>query len=279
MPSLDTLFPRADLARAIQDGHVSAVAHPELPLTVYAYTRLCQYTAAWTPVTIRCRGLVVDDTDNQIGAWPFEKFFNAAEHVLDRPYAPPLPDEPFRIYDKVDGSLGIVFHYAGKWRAATRGAFISDEARWAQRWLDSHDTTALVPSIAYLAELVFPQNRVVVHYGDRQDMVLLGAYDRNSARPTARTPTSTLAPRTTLRSAGTARATRAARPGTPWCPSSVLRPPSSPCCLPSSPSPPVCDADASASASKPAARTSLPAVGTTWKHATTRSATPTETSR
>ncbi|MFE7485052.1 RNA ligase [Streptomyces sp. NPDC057552] len=179
MPSLDTLFPRADLARAIKDGYVSAAAHPELPLTVYAYTRLCQYAAAWTPVTIRCRGLIVDDTDNQIVAWPFEKFFNTAEHDLDRPYAPPLPDEPFRIYDKVDGSLGIVFHYAGKWRAATRGAFISDEARWAQRWLDSHDTAALVPGITYLAELVFPQNRIVVHYGDRQDMVLIGAYDRS----------------------------------------------------------------------------------------------------
>ncbi|MEW1760422.1 RNA ligase [Streptomyces cyaneofuscatus] len=179
MPSLDTLFPRAELDRAISDGHVTATAHPELPLTVYAYTRLCQFAGAWTPVTTRCRGLVVDDITGEIIAWPFEKFYNTFEHDFGHPYAPPLPDEPFRIYDKIDGSLGIVFHYAGKWRVATRGSFDSSVARWAQRWLDAHATEALVPGTTYLAELIYPANRVVVHYGERQDMVLLGAYDRD----------------------------------------------------------------------------------------------------
>ncbi|MEO3976807.1 RNA ligase [Streptomyces sp. CAU 1734] len=179
MPSLNTLFAPDDLARALADGHVTATPHPELPLTIYTYTRTCQYTGAWTPVTLRCRGLIVDDITGEVCGWPFEKFFNADEHGLGRPYAPPLPDEPFRIYDKVDGSLGLVFHYAGKWRAASQGSFTSEQAIWAQRWIDTHDTSTLVPGTSYLVELVYPGNRIVVHYGDRRDMILLGAYDRD----------------------------------------------------------------------------------------------------
>ncbi|MER5887952.1 RNA ligase [Streptomyces sp. NPDC001941] len=174
--TLDSLLPAPELAAAIKDGHVTRKTHPELPLSIYTYTRACQYERVWNRVTTRCRGLVADDVTGEIVALPLPKFFNVGEHESGQPYAPALPDEPFEVYDKVDGSLAVVFHYAGRWRAASKGSFTSAQATWAQLRLDARDTSALTPGTTYLAEAVYPENRIVVNYGDRRDLVLLAAF-------------------------------------------------------------------------------------------------------
>ncbi|MCM1965276.1 MULTISPECIES: T4 RnlA family RNA ligase [unclassified Streptomyces] len=180
--TLHDLMPAQALTEAIDAGYVARKAHPELPLSLYSYTRTAQYDQVWNQVTTRCRGLVADDVTGEVVALPLPKFFNVGEHESGRPYAPALPDdEPFEVYDKVDGSLGVLFHYAGKWRAATRGSFTSTQAVWTQRRLDGRDTSALVPGTTYLAEIVYPQNRIVVDYGDRRDLVLLAAYGADGA--------------------------------------------------------------------------------------------------
>ncbi|MFE0794715.1 T4 RnlA family RNA ligase [Streptomyces mutabilis] len=178
MTQLDTLIPPGDLTAAIEAGHVSRRQHPTLPLSIYTYTRTAQYSRAWTTATLRCRGLIADDKTGEIVAWPFPKFFNVGEHDHGFDYAPPLPvDEPFEVYDKVDGSLGIVFHYDGRWHVASKGSFTSEQARWAQGWLDEGDTFLLTPGVTYLAEIIYPENRIVVDYGRRRDLVLLAAFD------------------------------------------------------------------------------------------------------
>ncbi|MCZ4124271.1 RNA ligase [Streptomyces sp. H39-S7] len=176
MTDLDTLVKPADLVAAIESGHVSRRQHPELPISIYTYTRVAQYERAWTDVTIRCRGLVADDVTGAIVAWPFEKFFNVGEHGLGLPYAPALPVEPFEVYDKVDGSLGIAFHYDARWHVASKGSFTSEQATWATRRLRAADTGALDPGCTYLVEILYPENRIVVNYGERRDLVLLAAY-------------------------------------------------------------------------------------------------------
>ncbi|MFD5551690.1 RNA ligase [Streptomyces goshikiensis] len=178
--TLHDLLPPQDLAAAIDAGHVTRKAHPELPLSIYTYTRTAQYEQVWNQVTTRCRGLVADDTTGAVVALPLPKFFNVGEHESGRPYAPPLPqDEPFEVYEKVDGSLAVAFHYAGHWRVASKGSFISAQATWAQRRLDAKDTSGLAPGVTYLAEILYPENRIVVDYGDRRDLVLLAAFDRD----------------------------------------------------------------------------------------------------
>ncbi|MER5728129.1 RNA ligase [Streptomyces sp. NPDC002138] len=185
--TLKELMPPDELAAALEAGHVTRKAHPELPLSIYTYTRTCQYERVWNRVTTRCRGLVADDATGEIVALPLPKFFNVGEHTSGQPYAPALPDEPFEVYEKVDGSLAVVFHYAGAWRVASKGSFISEQATWAQRLLDTKDTSALTPGVTYLAEVLYPQNRIVVDYGDRRDLVLLAAMGRDGAElPLAR---------------------------------------------------------------------------------------------
>ncbi|MFG3497789.1 RNA ligase [Streptomyces sp. NPDC047928] len=177
--TLRELLPPQELTAALEAGHVTRKAHPSLPLSLYTYTRTCQYERIWNRVTTRCRGLVADDVTGEVVALPLPKFFNVGEHESGQPYAPALPDEPFEVYDKVDGSLAVVFHYAGGWRVASKGSFISTQATWAQRLLDAKDTSALTPGVTYLAEILYPQNRIVVDYGDRRDLVLLAAFAKD----------------------------------------------------------------------------------------------------
>ncbi|XIE81416.1 RNA ligase [Streptomyces sp. SBR177] len=174
--TLDALLPPDELAAAVEAGHVTRKPHPRLPLSIYTYTRVCQYEGVWNRVTVRCRGLVADDRTGRVVALPLPKFFNVSEHTSGRPYAPALPDEPFEVYDKVDGSLGIVFHYEDRWHVASKGSFASTQATWAQRRLDAADTSALVPGTTYLTEILYPENRIVVDYGGRRDLVLLAAF-------------------------------------------------------------------------------------------------------
>lgn len=175
MTDLDSLIPPADLAAAIEAGHVTRKNHPELSLSIYTYTRECQYGHIWTPVTMRCRGLIADDESGALVALPFPKIFVTAMHGV-HDFAPPLPAEPFEIFEKADGSLIIVFHYDGRWHAASKGSFISEQAQWAQAVLDAADLSGLDPELTYLAEAIYPANRIVVDYGQREELVLLAAY-------------------------------------------------------------------------------------------------------
>jgi len=175
---INELLPKDELATAIAKGHVTRKPHPDLPLSILTYTPVCQYEAAWTPVTIWCRGLVVDEITGEIVAWPFPKFFNIEEHNLGRPYAPPLPEGfPFTVQDKADGSLGIIFYYEGRWRAASKGSFTSEQAQWAQKWLDERDTEPLMRGYTYLTEIIYPDNRIVVDYGSEETLKLLAVFD------------------------------------------------------------------------------------------------------
>jgi RNA ligase len=184
---LNDLIPADELHAAADAGLITRREHPHLPLSIYAYTRAAQYDHIWTTATRNCRGLIADNLTGQIIARPFPKFFNVTEHQQGHDYAPPLPDEPFEVYDKVDGSLGIVFHYNGRWHAASKGSFTSEQAQWAQAWIDARDTGALWPGTTYLAEIIYPANRIVVDYGQREDLVLLGAFDHDGTEIPLRT--------------------------------------------------------------------------------------------
>lgn len=112
----------AQLTAAVRDGHVSERRHPDRPdLALYCYTNRCVYENAWTPVIEAARGLVIDHGTRCVVATPFPKFFNHGERTAA------MPDEPFEVFDKLDGSLGVVFFddVASTWRVATKGSFTS----------------------------------------------------------------------------------------------------------------------------------------------------------
>ncbi len=159
----------AGLRQAVSAGLVYRRAAPDSPLRLYVYTPRCVYEDGWNPFTLLARGLILDEPARQVVATPFPKFFNAGERHGD------IPDLPFEAFEKLDGSLIIVFHHQGKWRTATKGAFDSEQALWAQARLDAADLSPLADGTTYLFEAVYPENRIVIRYADPA-LVLLGAY-------------------------------------------------------------------------------------------------------
>lgn len=151
----------------VKEGLVYNQVHPTLPLTIWNYTPLTQYEDKWDDVTIICRGLVTDNEGN-IVARPFKKFFNWEENKH-------TPTENFEVYDKLDGSLIIVFHYNGEWVVASRGSFTSDQSIAATKIFNGlKNIDKLDIESTYIFELIAKWNRIVVDYGDVEKLVLLG---------------------------------------------------------------------------------------------------------
>ncbi|GIF10634.1 RNA ligase [Actinoplanes teichomyceticus] len=173
----DVLDP-VKVTEAVETGLVRAQRHPSRPFTIYNYTEACQYAGAWSPVTLTCRGLIVD-ADGRIVARPYPKFFNHQESQ-----APALDAAaPVRVTDKADGSLGIVYHDGSGYAVATRGSFASDQARHATAILRTRYASFVPPEgRTVLVEIIYPGNRIVVDYQGLDDLVLLGAVDIATGR-------------------------------------------------------------------------------------------------
>ena len=153
-----------------EDGLLYKQVHPTLPLTIWNYTEKVQFENLWDDVTIMCRGLVTDDKGDII-ARPFKKFFNIEEGKY-------TPTEKFEVFEKMDGSLGIVFWYEGQWILATRGSFTSDQAIKGTEILKRYNTDILFRHMTFCFEIIYPENRIVLDYGGEEKLVMLGAFDR-----------------------------------------------------------------------------------------------------
>jgi RNA ligase len=159
------------LNKYYEDGLLYKQVHPSLPLTIWNYTEKVQYENLWDEVTLMCRGLVTDN-EGDIVATPFHKFFNIEEGKFE-------PTEKFEVYEKMDGSLGIVFWYRGQWVVATRGSFTSDQANKAREILRKYNTDIMFRHLTFCFEIIYPENRIVLDYGADEKLVLLGTFDKN----------------------------------------------------------------------------------------------------
>lgn len=148
---------------------------------LYDYTSSAQFDRVWNNETRLCRGLVTDDHDNLL-ARPFPKFWNLSDHA--NPALPPVPNEPFDISDKLDGSLIIAYRYNSQLAANTRGSFTSTQALAAAKWLRSPTFAGFVPEqgVTHLFEWISPDNRIVIDYGARRECVLLDVIDNHTGR-------------------------------------------------------------------------------------------------
>ena len=147
------------------DGWVERNDHPSFPISIYNYSRKTQYEGKWDEITKQCRGLILDKEGNVV-AKGFPKFFNMEEGKHTS-----TPD--FDVYDKMDGSFGILFNYEGEWVMATRGSFTSDQAVKGFEMLQKYDYQKLHKDYTYLFEIIYDENRIVVKY-PYEDLVLLG---------------------------------------------------------------------------------------------------------
>jgi RNA ligase len=156
------------LNKYINDGLLECQSHPTLPLKIYNYSRDCQFEKKWDSITRAMRGTILDDRGVLI-AKSFDKFFNVEE-------LPSIPNEEFDVYEKLDGSLGILFNYKGEWIFASKGSFTSEQAIKGKEIFDKkYSHIQLYDTITYVFEIIYPENRIVVSYPN-EDVVLTGAF-------------------------------------------------------------------------------------------------------
>lgn len=135
------------LQEMLDEGYIYFKLHPTAPLWIYNYTAKAQYTRTWNETTTACRGLITDIQGNVVSR-PFSKFFNLEE--VDA-----LPDEPFTVSEKLDGSLAISYWIDGRMHVAMRGSFDSPQSQWANEWLQNNmPDTMLCSKYTYLFEIL-----------------------------------------------------------------------------------------------------------------------------
>jgi RNA ligase len=161
----------------VASGYVSEQIHTKLGYRILNYSTRTVIEHRWTETTERCRGLVLDRDDNVV-ARPVRKFHN---FTGVRPPGFVLTKSPL-VYDKVDGSLGIVVPTPEGHIVATRGSFESDQALHAtELWRRAYaHLVTPPPGITLLVEIVYPDNQIVVDYGTRDDLVLLAAINNRT---------------------------------------------------------------------------------------------------
>ncbi len=162
-----------EIQALVDEHYITCRKHRTADLFIYNYTPKTQYSRFWNEHTRACRGLILDGRGN-IVARPFEKFFNIGEG--DTAWL----NESFEVYEKLDGSLGILYFGPNGPALATRGSFQSEQAIVGTQILRERYASALPnldPMLTYLFEIIFPENRIVVDYGDQRDIVLLAVLD------------------------------------------------------------------------------------------------------
>lgn len=115
------------LERYHKDGLLHKQTHPTLDLTIWNYSPKVQYERLWDEITLQCRGLVTN-SKGDIVARPFKKFFNYEEYKPED-----IPNEDYVVYEKMDGSLGILFYYEYE---------LSDERRY-NIWFNNNYETGM----------------------------------------------------------------------------------------------------------------------------------------
>ena len=151
--------------------------HPKDPtLRIYNYTQNAQFKKRWDDITLNTRGLIVHN--GQIISRSTPKFFNYGEIRY------PALDRVTGIYEKVDGSLGVPYMWNNSLHMATKGSFVSEQAMVGSELICQDEF--LVNRVQYLLqvekktpifEIIYPENRVVVDYGQRRELIYIGDVD------------------------------------------------------------------------------------------------------
>ena len=177
---LSDILDMENLKLMVKEGYIDRKESDD-GRVLYNYTPEAQFGRVWNNETRLCRGLVTDDKDNLL-ARPFPKFWNLEEHA--NPELPRIPNEPFQVTDKLDGSLIIAYRDGfGDIQINTRGSFNSDQAVAAKEWLKGKGVALpIVPNTTWLMEWIAPDNKIVVNYGDREELVFLTVIDNRTGK-------------------------------------------------------------------------------------------------
>lgn len=160
---------------------IKAKRHADYPNLVHLkYSQLKSPMAE--PIVQECRGLIVDEAaDWRVVSRPYDKFFNYNEG-----HARQIDWQSARVYEKLDGSLMVLYQYQGLWHVSTSGtpdasgnvgdtSLAFGDLFW-QIWYELGYSYPVHTHLCYMFELMTPHNRVIVRH-DKNRLVLHGVRD------------------------------------------------------------------------------------------------------
>ena len=165
-------------------GYIRKQYDPNSDLIIWNYTDSAQYDRYWNYYTIHARGLITDSVGNVI-AKGYSKFFNLEEHQnykyfdYDNDVEKDIPlNNNFRVNEKIDGFLILIFYYNGELKVTSRGSFDNHFVDKAKKILNEKLVNQKYEDVfnknyTYIFELIDPENSIVVEY-QNEDLVLLG---------------------------------------------------------------------------------------------------------
>lgn len=156
----------------IEQKYINVQKHPTANLWLYNYSKSAQIDHMWNEATLQCRGIIVD-ADGNIVARPFEKFYNYEELELN---GLTVPDLPFDVFEKMDGSLGIMYWIGDEPFLATRGSFKSEQCEHGTKVLHTKYKDVwnrFDRNKTYLFEIIYPEDKHCICYGPDVDDIFL----------------------------------------------------------------------------------------------------------
>lgn len=163
------------IEKYLQAGLVTESVHKTLPLNLFTYSRKCVHDNVWDNVTTRCRGIIINRETDEIVARPFEKFHNYGSTIIVPGQENPeqMGEKP-AVIEKVDGFMCTLYTYDGVSYIASKGSFHSVHAKWATAEYNKISEHLWPAGFTPIFEGLCRDLRIVVDYGDRTGLVLLG---------------------------------------------------------------------------------------------------------
>ena len=162
---------------------VTVKTYPDNDLILFNYNIHAVINNYWPWFERVSRGLILNRHTGEVVARPFDKFWNWHETC-------PIPKPNRRkrnilnVYEKMDGSMGVLYRYNGEYGIATRGSLTSDQAFWATEFFREQYGKWVVEPIpdeyTLIFEIIYPENRIVVDYGEKKSLTLLAIRNRHT---------------------------------------------------------------------------------------------------
>ena len=159
---------------------IKVTEHPTLPIAIFNYDQL--ESPKTNPIVREARGLVLEKDTWNVVAMSFPRFFNWGEVQEEMPL---FDFSDFVVQSKEDGSLVLLYYYAGQWRCNTRGSFAQDLLQFQNfTWEEgikkalgvNFFDAGLLPTRTYVCEFCAPWNKVVRTY-TKPVLYLLTVFD------------------------------------------------------------------------------------------------------
>ncbi|GAB6013143.1 hypothetical protein [Viscerimonas tarda] len=165
--------------------------HPEANLLLYGYYSNDNRSGiAWNNINVHCRGLILDINGNVIEHpfvkfWMFKQYLSEKTILMNDNQIFRVPDCSFRILEKIDGTMVILYWINNNPYLATQRSFTNVRAKIATEILYekySDIFNKLNRNYTYVFEAVYPETKVLIDYGDMRDLFLIGMIDKDNGK-------------------------------------------------------------------------------------------------